>query len=404
MLMPEAYAVLDPKRSDCPYPYKELTGCGIGFKLVQAYSQKNNIPFEAIEQYIDLVAISIAADIVPITGENRILTYYGLKKINASPRMGIQNILQVSNYQKEVSVNEVVFLIAPRINAAGRIEHGKQAVELLTTQNAGTAKLRSADINDHNVTRKELDQSITEQALALIAQDKKFIERKSTVVFNSKWHKGVIGIVASRLTDHYYRPTIVLTESNGIVAGSARSVKDFDIHAAIEACSDLLEQYGGHKYAAGLTLKKENVERFRERFDEVVSTSIPEHSLIPEIEIDAEAQLADFTPAFFNVMKQFAPFGPGNMAPVFLVKNVYDTGYGKVVGNNHLKLFLRHSNSTHRGFGAIAFQQGHNFSLIEKNAPIDICIHLEENFFNGKSSLQLNVKDMRKADEAKSDL
>lgn len=403
--LPEAYAVLDPKRNDCQYPYKELTGCGIGFKLVQAYAQKNNIPFETVEQFIDLVAISIAGDIVPMTGENRVITYYGLKKINESPRLAVKSILGAARFyteqkevqKREVTVNDVVFLIAPRINAAGRIDSGRQAVELLTTGDPGTAALRSADINDHNVTRKELDQNITEQALALIAQDKKFIERKSTVVFSGEWHKGVIGIVASRLTERYYRPTIVLTESNGIVSGSARSVKDFDIHAAIEACADLLEQYGGHKYAAGLTLKKENIERFRNRFDEVVSASIPEHSLTPEIEIDAETRLSDFTFPFYKVMKQFAPFGPGNMSPVFLVKNVHDTGYGRIVGNNHLKFSLSHQPDS-RGFDAIAFQQGHHFSLIEKKAPVDVCFHLEENSFNGRTSLQLNVKDMRKAE------
>lgn len=393
--LPEAYAVLDPKRSDCSYPFDELSGCGIGFKLIQAYAQKNNIPFEDLDAYLDLVAVSIAADIVPINGENRTLAYFGLKRLNTNPRAGIKAILEVSGVSaRELTISDIVFIIAPRINAAGRIESGNQAVELLIADNAQTARFQGDEINEKNITRKTLDQNITEQAFAQIEQDEDFKNRKSTVVFNPEWHKGVIGIVASRLTDKYYRPTIVLTQSNGYIAGSARSVKDFDIYNAIEACSELLDQFGGHMYAAGLTMKPENVPAFCEKFEKIVSETIHEKSLTKEIEIDAELDLKDITPSFFKILRQFAPFGPGNMAPVFKTGMVRDSGYGRVVGNNHLKLNLVHNGSRINSFDGIAFQMGHYHPMIANGMPFNVCYHIEENTFNNKTTLQLNVKDI----------
>ena len=336
--IPAAYAVLDPKRNDCSYPYKELSGCGVGFKLIQAYSQHHNLPTSELDDYLDLVAISIAADIVPITGENRILTYYGLKKLNSAPRPGIKAILDLSGSKGGLTVNDVVFTIAPRINAAGRIESGNQAVELLISECHVEAKSQGEEINKKNTTRKGLNETITREALELIEGDTNFKNRKSTVLYNPDWHKGVIGIVASKLTDEFYRPTIILTRSNGVASGSARSVKDFDIYNAIESCSDLLDQFGGHMYAAGLTMKVENIEAFKDRFEEIVSNTIEDRMLIREIEIDDVISLDDINASFFNILKQFAPFGPGNMAPVFMSEEVYDRGDVRVVGNNHLKL------------------------------------------------------------------
>jgi len=397
--LPAAVAVLDPKRSDCEYPYKELSGCGVGFKLIQAIAQQKGIPFDDLEQYLDLVAVSIAADIVPITGENRILAHYGLKLLNRNPRPGFKAILDLSNFKKdEITVNDVVFLIAPRINAAGRIESGEKAVELLVSKNDNVAGLLGDGINEHNLKRKDLDQSITEHALQLIEDNEEHQYRKSTVLYNSAWHKGVIGIVASRLTEKYYRPTIVLTKSNehnNMVSGSARSVKDFDVYNAIESCSDLLEQFGGHMYAAGLTMKEENVEAFIARFEEVVASTIEDRMLVREVEIDAELNLMDITPKFFNILKQFAPFGPGNMSPIFKSSNVRDNGRGKVVGNNHLKLTLVQNNDYQSTFDGIAFQLGHHHPQVEQQDVFEIVYHLEENNFNNRTTLQLNIKDLK---------
>lgn len=392
--LPNAIAVLDPKRPDCDYPFKELCGCGIGFKLVQAFAQMTGLPFDSLEEYLDLVAVSIAADIVPVNGENRVLTHYGLKRLNSSPRIGFKTIMGLSGFKKELTVSDVVFTIAPRINAAGRIESGKQAVELLISDNMDSARFQGSDINDKNITRKSLDQTISEEAYRLINEDKGFKNRKSTVVYHPDWNKGVIGIVASRLTDRYYRPTVVLTKYNGMVSGSARSVKDFDIYQAIEACSDLLDQFGGHMYAAGLTMKEENVEAFKKKFDLVVSSTIEDRMLIPEIEIDTLVDLKDLTPSFFRILKQFAPFGPGNMAPVFKSEAVRDNGRGRIVGNNHLKLNLSQDGMDKKNFDSIAFQLGHHHPRIEKKHSFDICYHIEENFFNGITSLQLNIKDI----------
>lgn len=393
--LPPAHAILDPKRQDCSYPFDELSGCGIGFKLIQAFANKNNIPFSELEEYMDLVAVSIAADIVPITGENRTLAYFGLKRLNHKPRAGIKAIMEVSGVTtKELTISDIVFTIAPRINAAGRIESGNQAVKLLIADNAVTARFEGDEINEKNTTRKSLDQNITEQAFAQIENNEDFKNLKSTVVFHPDWHKGVIGIVASRLTDKYYRPTIVLTQSNGYIAGSARSVKDFDIYNAIEACSELLDQFGGHMYAAGLTMKPENIPAFREKFEEIVSRTINEKSLTREIEIDAELDLKDITPSFYKILRQLAPFGPGNMAPVFKTQMVRDTGYGRVVGNNHLKLNLVHNGSRINTYDGIAFQMGHYHPMIANGMPFNVCYQIEENTFNNKTSLQLNVKDI----------
>ncbi|NVN93834.1 MAG: single-stranded-DNA-specific exonuclease RecJ [Bacteroidetes bacterium] len=408
-ILPAAVAVLDPKRLDSTYPYNELSGCGIGFKIVQAYIQKNNIPFQKIEKYLDLVAISIAADIVPITGENRILAYYGLKLINSNPRPGIEAVLRYSNvcknelyttenelfFKRGLTINDLVFLISPRINAAGRIETGRSSVELLICKDLEAAMVFGEQINNNNTERKSLDATATQQALEFINKDEFLSKSKSTVIFNPEWHKGVVGIVASRLTEEYYRPTIVLTQSNGLITGSARSVKDFDIYDAIEACSELLEHFGGHKYAAGLSLKPENLDAFRMQFEEVVSSSITVEMQTPEIEIDDCIQLKDINNKFYNILKQFAPFGPGNMSPVFQTDNVKDAGYSRIVGNNHIKLSVISPDVASYPISGIAFQQGEYFSAIQKGFPFSISYHIEENEWNGKTSLQLNVKDIR---------
>ena len=394
-ILPSAVAVLDPKRDDCNYPFKELSGCGIGFKLAQAYAKKHDIPFEPIQPLLDLVAISTAADIVPITGENRILVYYGLQWLNKNPRPGIKAILELAQIKRELNVTDVVFIIGPRINAAGRILDARQAVDLLISANRADALLEGKGLNATNKERKDLDLKITEHALQLIQEDSRFHNRKTTVLFHPEWSKGVIGIVASRLTERYYRPTIILTESNGKATGSARSIKDFDIYNAIESCSDLLEQFGGHMYAAGLTLSLENIDRFIEKFEQVVSSTIDERLLIQEIEIDATIRLKDITPSFFNVLKQFAPFGPGNMSPVFKTENVRDTGTSRVVGNNHLKLNIAENETARFGMDGIAFGLGHYLPFIKRRIPFDICYTIEENSFNGKTTLQLNVKDIK---------
>ncbi|HRH67254.1 MAG TPA: single-stranded-DNA-specific exonuclease RecJ [Bacteroidia bacterium] len=393
--LPEAVAVLDPKRDDDNYPFKELSGCGIGFKLIQGYAQRHNIPIEQLEVYLDLVAVSTAADIVPIVGENRVLVYHGLQWLNKNPRPGIKAILELTQVKRELTVNDIVFIIGPRINAAGRIQDARQAVDLLISANAAQALFEGKNIDEKNSERRSLDLNITEHALRIIQEDSFFAKRKSTVLFHPEWHKGVIGIVASRLTEKYYRPTIILTESNGLATGSARSVKDFDIYNAIESCSDLLEQFGGHMYAAGLTLKMENLEKFSERFEEIVAATIDEKSLTQEIEIDSVLKLSEISTSFYSVLKQFAPFGPGNMSPVFKTEYVRDTGLSRIVGNNHLKLNLAEDETTRFGLDGIAFQMGQYYPFISRRIPFDICYTLEENTFNGKTNVQMNVKDIR---------
>ncbi|MEI6817280.1 MAG: single-stranded-DNA-specific exonuclease RecJ [Bacteroidota bacterium] len=393
-VLPNAVAVLDPKRLDAVYPFDELSGCGVGFKLVQGFSMRNNIPFSDLEQYLDLVAISIAADIVPINDENRILAHYGLKRINHQPRPGVKAIMELANAKKELSISDLVFIVGPRINAAGRIENARHAVDLLITKNKEEAFTSGQGIDVLNTERKTLDTNITEHALEMIKDDEINLHRKSTVIFHPEWHKGVIGIVASRLIDKYYRPTIVLTQNDNMITGSARSVKGFDIYNAIDACSDLLEQFGGHKYAAGLMLKPENMTAFSERFEEVVCSTIEDWMMVQEVDVDAEIKLSDISPSLMKILKQFAPFGPGNMSPVFKSSGVYDGGGARIVGRDHLKLNLK-QNDREAGFDAIAFQQGIHAPLISKGIPFDICYSIEENEWNGSTTIQLNIKDIK---------
>lgn len=392
-VIPSAVAVLDPKRPDCHYPYKELSGCGIGFKLVQAYAQKHSIPFETLECYLDLVAISIASDIVPITGENRVLAWFGLKRLNTQPCTGIKALMDVSGKRDQYSITDIVFTLGPRINAAGRIDDAKHAVKLLICDDEAAARDYGSLINIKNTERKEHDSSITEQALAMIDGDPILMGRKTTVVFNEKWHKGVIGIVASRLTEKYYRPTIVLTQSNEHIAGSARSVAGFDLYEALCSCSDLLEQFGGHKYAAGLTIKPENVPAFQRRFEDVVASTIPDELLVQEIAIDQQIRLKQITPKFFRILNQLSPFGPQNMMPVFLSKNVYTYGAASIVGSNHLKMVVRQEDSS--AFDCIGFGLGEYYSLIKNGLPFDICYTIEENVWKEKRTIQLCVKGIR---------
>ncbi len=392
--IPDAAAVLDPKQPDCMYPYKELSGCGIGFKLVQAFALRNDIPFDSISCYLDLVAVSIASDIVPVTGENRILAWYGLKRLNESPCHGLSALMEISG-KKQYSISDIVFTIGPRINAAGRIDNARHSVCLLLAANRETARNQSLLIDLKNAERKEHDTSITEQALAMIEADPSLINRKTTVVYNEGWHKGVIGIVASRLTEKYYRPTIVLTHSNGHIAGSARSVIGFDLYEALCGCSDLLEQFGGHKYAAGLTLKPENVTALQQRFEDIVSQTIPDQLLIQEISIDATLQLEKINGKFFRILGQFSPFGPMNQTPVFLSKNVYVCGQASVVGNNHIKMTVKQEGSS--AFDCIGFGLGEYLPLVKKGLPFDICYTIEENVWKDKRCIQLNIKGIRQA-------
>jgi single-stranded-DNA-specific exonuclease len=392
-MLPAAIAVLDPKRSDCEYPYKELSGCGIGFKLIQAYAQKHDLPFEEVTAYLDLVACSIASDIVPITGENRVLAWFGLQKINNDPCKGLTALMNLSGRKDDLTITDVVFTIGPRINAAGRIDDAKHAVNLLIADNDAFAFEKGEVINTKNTERKEHDSLITEQALALIDANPELIAKKTTVVYNHDWHKGVIGIVASRLTEKYYRPTIVMTNSNGFAAGSARSVIGFDLYEALSECSDLLEQFGGHKYAAGLTMKTENIPAFQQRFEEVVSRTITEEQLIQSINIDAEIALLHIDAKFFRILKQFEPFGPQNMAPVFLSRNVYTYGSASLVGTNHLKMCVHQDNQTY--YNCIGFGLGEFLPMINSGAPFDICYTIEENVWKEKRSIQLNIKGIR---------
>ncbi len=373
--LPDAVAVLDPKREDCSYPYDELCGCGIGFKLIQALAQNRGQTIDGLATYLDLVATAIAADIVPITGENRVLATFGLDIINTFPRPGIKALIQ-NVKKKKLTISDVVFIIAPRINAAGRIYHGNKAVELLTEFNLEQAEEFAAHIEELNTDRKGLDKQITAEALLQIETNSEQ-ERFTTVVFNENWHKGVIGIVASRLTETYYRPTLVFTKSGDKLAASARSVKDFDIYNALDACAAHLEQFGGHMYAAGLTLKQEQFDGFKQKFEEVVSATIAPELLIPEVQVDAEINFADITPKFFRILKQFEPFGPGNMTPVFLSRQLMDTGYGKPIGadEDHLRLFVKQGDSA--GYGAIGFGLAAKKDLACKNEPFDAVYSVE---------------------------
>lgn len=395
--IPAAVAVLDPKRSDCPYPYKELSGCGIGFKLIQAFSLQHGIDAVKYMQWLDLLCVSIGSDIVSMTGENRILAYHGLKKLNTNPCCGLRRLKELAGSEKEMDIDDVVFLIGPRINAAGRMDDARHAVRLLISEDEDfDGDEKAYQLNKYNNERKDLDRSITAHALEMIASDQTLVARKSTVVFHPEWHKGVIGIVASRLTETYYRPTIVLTESDGKVTGSARSVKHFDLYEAIYECRDLLIQFGGHKFAAGLTMQKENIDAFRLKFDEVVSARISAHQLVPEIEIDAQLELSDITPRFFGILQQMAPFGPDNMKPVFLTRGVIDTGWSKIVKEDHIKFSVR-GNAGGATIGGIGFGLAPKFNLL-KSGPFDLVYQLAENEWQGNVSLQLVVKDLLPAE------
>ncbi len=398
--IPDAVAVLDPKREDCSYPYKDLSGCGVGFKLIQAYARISGIPFEELVPYLDLVAVSIASDIVPVTGENRILAHFGLIQLNANPRTGLKSIIKISGMSgKQIGIDDIIYKIGPRINAAGRIESGEKAVDLLTSHDERLAVEMSSKINDFNQTRRNIDRSITQEALQMISSDPRLNNSKSTVLYNPNWHKGVIGIVASRLTETYYRPTVILTESNGFATGSARSVLGFDLYQAIDACGDLLENFGGHMYAAGLTLKKENIERFQERFERVVSETITDDQLIPKVEIDTQIDFSDISENFYNTLKHFQPFGPDNSAPVFMTSSVFDNGSGRLVGSSseHLKLELLQKEDPYHQFPAIGFSMAEHYHLVREGKPFDICYSIEENEFRGNITLQLNLKDIKPA-------
>jgi single-stranded-DNA-specific exonuclease len=399
--IPDAVAVLDPKRPDCPYPYKELSGCGVGFKFLQAFTQKNNINPEKLYDLLDLLVVSIASDIVPITGENRVLSYYGLKKLNTNPGMGLQTIINYAGLTGEdITISDIVFKIGPRLNASGRIEHGKKSVQILVSIDEVSSDALGGEIDSFNEIRKTLDRDITQDALDMIENNPELKNRNSTVIYNRDWHKGVVGIVASRLTEFYYRPTVVLTESNGLATGSARSVKDFDLYEAIGACSDLLESYGGHMYAAGLTLKIDHVSEFSRRFEEIVTRSLAGQPQVQTIDADARIALHEISPRFFRILKQFEPFGPHNTMPVFITEDVIDSGSSRLVGKNteHIKLDLVEPDDSSAVYPGIAFNMSEKFPLIKSGMPFDICYSIAINEFRGKTNLQLYIRDIRTKD------
>ncbi|MDO1446297.1 single-stranded-DNA-specific exonuclease RecJ [Rhodocytophaga aerolata] len=391
--LPDALAVLDPKRSDCEYPYKELSGCGVGFKLLQGFCIQNSIPFEKLYPFMDLLAVSIAADIVPITGENRIMAYFGLQLLNTHPRPGLQALIQIAGFEKKLSISNVVFGLGPRINAAGRIAHAHAAVHLLLAHSKEEAEQHAKEINLNNRDRQGFDTNITREALNMIEMDELMREAKTTVLYKNDWHKGVIGIVASRCIEKYHRPTIILTESHSKAAGSARSVPGFDVYDAIEECKDLLEQFGGHMYAAGLTLKLENVQAFRQKFEEVVARKITEDQLIPLIEVDLELKLKQINFKFYNVIKQMEPFGPENMQPIFVSEQVCARDNVKVLKDQHLKLYVYQEDS--QVFEAIGFGMAAFYGKIKPFHPFRLCYQIVENNFRDNRSLQLLIKDIK---------
>jgi single-stranded-DNA-specific exonuclease len=396
--IPKAIAVLDPKRPDCNYPCKHLSGCGVGFKLIQAISIHKNIPFDEISPFLDMVVVSIASDIVPIIEENRVLAFYGLKILNESPCTGLNSIIKIAGLKNtRITIDDIVFKIGPRINAAGRMESGDMAVSLLVADEENKAEEIAQTINNYNNRRKDIDNSITQEALQMIGDDDNLKNKMSTVLFNANWHKGVIGIVASRLTETYYRPTVILTQSNGLATGSARSVVGFDLYQAIDACSDLLENFGGHMFAAGLTMKLENIQEFSERFETIVSNTIQPDQMKQQMEIDVELDLKDITPKFYRLLKQFEPYGPENMMPVFLSEEVVDNGCGRIVGssNEHLKLELIQEQDPFKVYPAIGFSQANHFKKIGQGKPFDIIYSIDENEFRGNTTLQLRIKDMK---------
>ena len=393
--VPDAIAVLDPKQDGCKYPFKELSGCGVGFKLLQGFLQQNTIPLERLFEYLDLVAVSIGSDIVPIIGENRILAYYGLKKLNQDPSMGLKSLRDVSGMKKDMSISDVVFYLGPRINAAGRLTHAKESVNLLISKSENDLLELSQTLNQRNADRKDFDKAITTEALEMIEKD--FPTTKSSVLFKKDWHKGVVGIVASRCIEHYYRPTIILTESEGKATGSARSVNGFDVHEAIGKCSHLLEQFGGHTHAAGLTLTLENVDAFRNAFEKVVSETITSDQLIPKLPIDQKVNLEFINFKTINILNQMAPFGPLNLQPLFWSENVFVKNEPRLIKDVHMKLMVYQKKYV-PGFDAIAFGFGEWVEIIEPNKPFQIAYHIEENEFQGNKTLQLNVKDIKLAE------
>ena len=399
--LPDAVAVLDPQRKDCNYPYRWLSGCGVSFKLAQAYSLKHNLPMSDLYKLLDLVCVSIASDIVPITGENRILAYFGLLQLNQNPSLGLKTILKFSGIDKDLTINDIVFRIGPKINAAGRVESGNKSVELLIADDEKKATAVAGSINNFNDQRKKLDHDITEEALEYINQSHYDQTQKATVLYNPNWHKGVIGIVASRLTEYYYRPTVILTESNGLATGSARSVEGFDLYYAISQCSEYLENYGGHKYAAGLTLKLENIEPFKAKFQRIVSETITEEMLTPQINIDVQIKLNDISAELYTMIQKFAPFGPNNTIPVFMTDNVTNFIGSKQVGRNneHLKLVVVDDTRVCNDRSGIAFGMGEIFPRISKGEYFDICYTLQENEFMGRSDIQMMIRDLKFKEE-----
>ena len=391
--LPAAIAILNPKQKDCPYPFKELCGCGVGFKLIIALAEHFNIDEEHYLCFLDLLATAIAADIVPITGENRIFAWHGLKKINSNPNPGIQALIKLGNIQKELSINNVVFVIAPRVNAAGRMDDARKAVELFIEEDGERAMEFAAMLHSDNTDRKEADSSITAEALEMIQSDVTQARKKTTVVFKDTWHKGVVGIVASRLIENHYRPTVVLTQSGEVVTGSARSVPGFNLYEAVHACREYLLGYGGHFAAAGLSLLPKNLEAFTRKFEEVVNASIDESLLIPEIIIDAELSFNEITRSFFNILCQMEPFGPGNMRPVFIARNLSDAGYSKIAKEDHIRFVVKQDNISFTGIG---FNLAHKFQLLKK--PIDLVFTIDENEWNGNIGLQLKVIDLRQSE------
>ena len=408
--LPEAVAVLDPKRHDCEYPFKELSGCGVGFKLVQAYALRNNIPFSEVERLLDMVVVSIASDIVPLTGENRILAHFGLKRLNENPSKGLLSIIKICGLEKHtITIDDIVFKIGPRINAAGRMRvdeedenaapsGGHAAVNLLIERNEKAAENFGSMIDTFNQDRKSIDRSVTIEAHELIEANPELKNRKSTVIYNPKWMKGIVGIVASRLIETYYRPTVVMTMSNGFATGSARSVPGFDLYQAVESCADLLENFGGHMYAAGLTMKPENVEEFTRRFNAYVEEHIDPQMLIPQVEIDAELLFSDITPAFRRDLNRFQPFGPGNTAPVFITRGASSHGDARLVGAEceHLRMDLMQRQKPNTTLQAIAFQQPTHFEWVRSGRPVDVCYTIVENHYRGTVSTQLRVKDIKR--------
>ena len=400
--LPAAVAVLDPKREDCGYPFDDLCGCGVGFKLVQAYARTMDIPFSELEPLLDLLVVSIASDLVNVTGENRVLSHFGLKRLNDKPRKGLQAIIDLSNLEpNHVTIDDIVFKIGPRINAAGRMESGRLAVELLTSDDDRKAARIASQINDNNNERKSIDREITKEALEMVQNGRCIASENATIVYNPEWNKGVVGIVASRLVEAFYKPTFVLTKSNGFVTGSARSVRGFDLYDAIEGCADLLENFGGHIYAAGLTMKEENLPAFAARIEKYVAEHLTVEMSTPIVDIDAKLDFSQITPKFFRILKQFQPFGPGNSAPVFLTENVYDDGNGRKVGPaaQHLKLELIQESQPYYQISAIGFNMAGYFDHLKSGNPIDICYSVVENYYRGNSTIQLRLKDMRERED-----